>query len=207
MRMKNFLPFLSIAFVFAACSGNPETETKTLQSVNQSAASVDTAGLAQFQQWKAQNELTVADPVQAETTPVIQEPVKTVTVVREVIVERPAPVRKQTITPKKKSPVTPPTPAPSEPINTGTASNDNNVGSGTGAGTSTEAPLPTGETAKKEGWSKAAKGAAIGGAGGAVIGAVIGKKNPAVGAAIGGVLGGAVGYGIGKNKDKKDGRY
>ena len=61
-------------------------------------------------------------------------------------------------------------------------------------------------TAKKEGWSKAAKGAVIGAGSGAVIGAVIGK-NKAKGAIIGGVLGGVGGYVLGRSKDKKDGRY
>lgn len=59
----------------------------------------------------------------------------------------------------------------------------------------------------KQGWSKAAKGAAIGAGSGAILGAVINKKNRAVGGVIGGVAGGAVGYGIGRAKDKKDGRY
>ena len=62
-------------------------------------------------------------------------------------------------------------------------------------------------TAKKKGWSKAAKGAVIGGASGAVLGAVINKKNRVAGGVIGGVLGGGIGYGIGRSQDKKDGRY
>jgi hypothetical protein len=61
-------------------------------------------------------------------------------------------------------------------------------------------------TAKKKGWSKAAKGAAIGGGSGAILGAIIGKNNRAVGAVIGGVLGAGAGYGIGRHMDKKDGR-
>ena len=62
-------------------------------------------------------------------------------------------------------------------------------------------------TAKKKGWSKAAKGTVIGAGTGAVVGAVVNKRNRAVGAVIGGIAGGAVGYGIGRSKDKKDGRY
>src|SRR5829696_9029200 len=108
--MKKFIPFLSIAFLLAACSSKPEAETKTLQSANQSAAAADTAGLAQFQQWKAQNELTVAEPVQTEAAPAVQQPVKTVTVVREVVVERAAPVRRQSTVKRSEAPVTPPTP-------------------------------------------------------------------------------------------------
>lgn len=62
-------------------------------------------------------------------------------------------------------------------------------------------------TARKKGWSKAAKGAVIGGASGAVLGAVIHKKNRVVGGVVGGILGGGIGYGIGRSQDKKDGRY
>ena len=210
MRMKKFIPFLSIAFIMAACSSQPETETKTLQSANQALAPVDTAGLAQFQQWRAQNELSVADNTQLQQQPAIVEPqVQTKTIVREVVVERPAPVRKQaTRKTTTQAPVSSPPPvSTNEETSVGNSGTESTAGTGAGTAGTSEAPAPAEETAKKEGWSKAAKGAAIGGAGGAVIGAVIGKKNPAVGAAIGGVLGGAVGYGIGRNKDKKDGRY
>jgi Glycine zipper len=211
MNMKRFLPFLSFAFIFAACSSPSETELKTVQSANHAPANTDTAGLAQFQQWKAQNELTAANNFQEVSTPA-EQPVKTVTVIREVQVQKPAPVRKQSTAtrPAQKRPAAPSSDNTSETTtdNTdpGTLPSGDNAGSGTGS-TPDVATAPTTETAKKEGWSKAAKGAAIGGAGGAVIGAVISKKNPAVGAAIGGVLGGAVGYGIGRAKDKKDGRY
>ncbi len=207
--MKKFLPFLSIAFLLAACSSQPETETKTLQSANQALAPVDTAGLAQFQQWKAQNELSVANNFQTEQQPaVVEPPVQTKTIVREVVVERPTPVRRQQATRNTSiAPVTTPPPPISSETSTGSSGSESTVGSGTESVGTADAPVPVQETAKKEGWSKAAKGAAIGGAGGAVLGAVIGKKNPAVGAAIGGVLGGAVGYGIGRSKDKKDGRY
>ena len=197
--MKRFLPFLSLAIVFAACSSKPtETEVKTVQSTTQS-NNADTAGLAQFQQWKAQNELTAATNVQTEAkNPPSAEPVKTVTVIRERVIERSAPVRRQ--------PVVQHTPVPEpQPATTETNSGNGDVASNTGSSNAGVEPAVTPEpTAKKEGWSKAAKGAVIGGAGGAVLGAIINKKNPAVGAAIGGVLGGAVGYGIGKNKDKKD---
>jgi hypothetical protein len=211
MNMKKFLPFLSFAFIFAACSSPSETELKTVQSANQAPANTDTAGLAQFQQWKAQNELTAANNFQEASAPA-EQPVKTVTIIREVQVQRPAPLKKQSTAtrPVQKRPAAPfpdNTPETSTgSTGSGTSTDSDNAGTGTGT-TPDVATAPTTETAKKEGWSKAAKGAAIGGAGGAVIGAVISKKNPAVGAAIGGVLGGAVGYGIGRAKDKKDGRY
>jgi len=202
MDMKKFLPFLSFAVFFAACSSKPaETETKTLQSVNQAFAQIDTAGLAQFQQWKSQNEIAATDiehePVITTTT----APVKEVTVIRERIVEKQVAVRKQS-TPKQKVETT----MPEVDHNTGPGTSET-VANGSGTSEEAKEPVVTPEANKKEGWSKAAKGAAIGGAGGAVLGAIINKKNPAVGAVIGGVLGGAVGYGIGKGKDKKDGRY
>jgi hypothetical protein len=62
-------------------------------------------------------------------------------------------------------------------------------------------------TAKKKGWSKAAKGPVNGGVVGDGNGAVINKKNRAAGAVIGGVLGAGAGYGIGRGMDKRDGRY
>lgn len=196
--MKRLLPILSSVFILAACSSNPtETETKTLQSVNEANA-IDTAGLAQFQQWKAQNELTVAEVPQQAQEPAAAEPVKTVTVIRERVIERPAPVRSQ---PKPKPQPTP-EPVVNDPLPTNSGGGE--VAQNTGGSTEGAEPATAPEAAKKEGWSKAAKGAAIGGAGGAVLGAIISKKNRAAGAAIGGVLGGAVGYGIGKKKDNKD---
>lgn len=60
-------------------------------------------------------------------------------------------------------------------------------------------------TAKKKGWSDAAKGAVIGGAAGAVGGALIDKKKGR-GAIIGGVVGAGGGYLIGRGEDRKSGR-
>lgn len=195
--MKKFLPFVSFAVFFAACSTKPEAEIKTLQSTQQASANLDTAGLAQFQQWKAQNELTAADVQQ----PVIEKPEKTVTVIRERVIERQRPVRTSSA-PNEKPIIT----APDDP-NVGAGTSQENTDNSGSSNQTTEPVATTPEVAKKEGWSKAAKGAAIGGAGGAVLGAIINKKNPAVGAVIGGVVGGAVGYGVGRGADKKDGRY
>ncbi len=199
--MKKFIPFLSLAFFVTACTSSPkESETKTLVS----AQPVDTAGLAAFQQWKAQSELTVATPVQEQVQqqPQPQAPVRTITVVREVRVPQPAKIRetiKETAdpVPSRPSPVEQPLPAPS---GTGDVASGPSGGDATGTA---EAPAPQAETAKKEGMSNATKGAVLGGAGGAVIGAVLNKKNRGVGAVIGGVVGGAVGYGLGKKKDNK----
>ena len=204
--MKKILPFLSFAIVFAACSSKPsDTELKTVQSANQAEVKIDTAGLAQFQAWKSQNELSSASIPETANAPA---PVKEVTVIRERVIERQTPVRKQSV-PKQSAPKETPVNIPETTQNEGSGTLEDIVGkTGTGEGNgTTTAPTTTPEVAKKEGWSKAAKGAAIGGAGGAVLGAIINKKNPAVGAVIGGVLGGAVGYGVGRGQDKKDGRY
>ncbi len=201
--MKRFIPILSIAFLMAACNSKPsETETRTIQSAQPNTVPVDTAGFAQFQQWKAQNELNTATPVQPQEQPVASAPVKTVTVIREVRVKEPAPARK---TVRQKSAPVQDRPAPAED-NTNTSAGNGDVATNTGSGSgTTDAPAGEGETAKKEGgWSNAKKGAVVGGAGGAVVGAVINKRNRAAGAVIGGVLGGAVGYGLGKKKDNKD---
>lgn len=60
-------------------------------------------------------------------------------------------------------------------------------------------------TAKKKGWSDAAKGSVIGGAAGAVGGALI-DKNKGRGAIIGGLVGAGGGYLIGRGEDRKSGR-
>jgi len=60
-------------------------------------------------------------------------------------------------------------------------------------------------TAKKKGWSDAAKGTVIGAAAGAVGGALIDKKKGR-GAIIGGLAGAGGGYLIGRGEDRKSGR-
>jgi hypothetical protein len=175
--MKKILFALSTVAIMASCSNNnPRTaaETQTLKPV-------DTAGLAQFQQWKAQNELAVANQL-AQQNQVAAQPTKEIVHERVVYVDKPT-TRRSTSTSTRRS--------------TSSASSN---GSGVYNSTSSN-------TAKKKGWSKAAKGAVIGGVGGAVLGGVINKRNRAAGAAIGGILGAGVGYGIGRSKDKKDGRY
>jgi len=77
-------------------------------------------------------------------------------------------------------------------------------GSG-GSGGSSTSYGGTQPTAKKKGWSDAAKGAVIGGAAGAVGGAIIDKKKGR-GAVIGGLVGAGGGYLIGRGEDRKSGR-
>jgi hypothetical protein len=164
--MKKILSILSITAVMAACTSNQDkiaAENAKLKAYQDSINMVsDTAGLAEYQQWKAQNELgeqqaAAAVPVQRSTA------------------------TRSTSTTRKSS---------------GTKSTGS---SGTMSSTSTTA-------AKKEGWSKTAKGAVIGGVVGAGAGAVINKKNRAAGAVIGGVVGAGAGAVIGRQQDKKDGR-
>ena len=198
--MKKFLPFLSLA-VLIACNSKPsETETRTIPSAQ--ATTLDTAGLAQFQQWKAQNELATANETQQAQKPASVEPTKTVTVIREVRVPQTAPARrpeKRTPQPVAQAPVSSPAPA-----QTGNSSSSGEATAKSESSGTADAPATQpGQTAKDKGWSSSAKGAVIGGAGGAVLGAIINKKNRAAGAVIGGVLGAGVGYGVGKNKDNK----
>lgn len=87
--------------------------------------------------------------------------------------------------------------------NAGKRSSQKSYSSGNGTSSSTYGG--TQPTAKKQGWSDAAKGAVIGGAAGAVGGALIDKKHGR-GAVIGGVVGAGSGYLIGRGKDKKSGR-
>ena len=182
--MKKLLPFLSFAFLFAACG---TTEQKPAGVVQQQIV-LDTAGLSAYQAWKAQNELTEAKQFE-------DAQMEVVTPVRKAAVKRamaPAPVRK-----KSTATVTPSTPA---------QSSDDNTVADNGSGTiNNEASQPA-KAEEKKGVSKAAKGAVIGGVAGAAGGAVINKKNRVVGAVIGAVIGAGGGYVIGKKMDKKDGR-
>jgi hypothetical protein len=194
--MKKLLPFLSIAVLMAACSPNSKESAASLAAEQQLQAykdsikaAADTAGLAQFQQWKAQNELM--------ETQQYQEPEAEYAVAKtapKAKATRKAPVRRTSQTSSVANRPAPRAEAPAP-----------SVGSGQDVAT-TDGSGETAQAKKKEGWSKAAKGAVIGGAGGAVAGAVINKKNRAVGAVVGGILGAGGGYVIGRKMDKNDGR-
>ena len=195
--MKRLLPILSIAVVMAACNSNPEKIATAYPAATQQAPvnSIDTAGFAAFQNYKAINELgAVQEPEQQEM--IVAAPVKKAT---------PAPVRKAS-----KSVVSKPKPTPASTGNTSGNSGSSGSSVSTGnddgavsAGSGDVAQAPA-ERAKI---SKAAKGAVIGGVAGAAAGAVLNKKNRAVGAVIGGVIGAGGGYVLGRGMDKKDGRY
>jgi hypothetical protein len=178
--MKKIFATLSIAAIFAACTNNPNTTGQASTTTQ-----TDTAGLAEYRQWKTQQELIQTNGMvngvnEFQSTPNAVAPRE-----REIVyVERPA--------------------APVRRTRTTTRSSGVSSSSG-GSGTST-ASTGTTQTTRKKGWSKAAKGAVIGGASGAVLGAIVSKKK-GLGAVIGGVVGAGAGYMIGRGKDKKDGRY
>lgn len=185
--MKKVLPILGIAVLMAACNTTPELKQDTAQAVQTTIAQPDTAGMAEFNAWKAQNELASVNAYkqaqQAQSAPAE----KTRTIVKYVPVKT----------------------APSKSVSH-TSTSSSTASSGTsvdnGSGSMSNESSETAQVEKKKGWSKAAKGAVIGGVAGAAGGAIINKKNPVVGAVIGGVIGAAGGYGIGHGMDKKDGR-
>ena len=194
--MKRFLPILSIAVVMAACNTNADKIAATNPSAAVQPAPInnlDTAGFAEFQNYKAMNELApMEEPVQKEQIAA-------------------APVKKSAVTSGRRAPKN----VASTPkrVSTSRGSGESNGSSGSTASTGNEgtgAGAGSGEVAQaseKKGWNKAAKGAVIGGVTGAAAGAVINKKNRAVGAVIGGVIGAGGGYVLGRGMDKKDGRY
>lgn len=174
--MEKILPFLSIAFLATAC--NPDLKSADIAplQVEQKASAQDTAGLADFQAWRAQNELA---PTQQLTQP------------QHNAIAYSAPVRKASAPVRKSISVR----------RSSSNHSDNSVAGGTGT---SETSQPA--KAEKKGWSKAAKGAVIGGVTGAAGGAVINKKNRVAGAVIGAVIGAGGGYVLGRKMDKKDGR-
>lgn len=188
--MKKLLPILGIAALVTACNSTPEIKTDAAQSAPQQITVPDTTGMAAFNAWKAQNELATVSAYQQPQQPTFASAPKAKTAVKK------APVSKPKVT------------APASTIPSSLPNEENNSGStaGTGSGSASNGTGETGQAQKKEGWSKAAKGAVIGGVAGAAGGAVINKKNRVLGAVIGGVVGAAGGYGIGRTMDKKDGR-
>jgi len=171
----------------------PEQQADAVQPTQQTISQPDTIGMAAFNAWKAQNELASTTAYQAKQTQVIPE--KTRTIVKYVPV-----AKSSTSKPAKTSIPDSNTPSSSSTEQT------NAEGSGTSGNTAGTGATETPTVEKKEGWSKAAKGAVIGGVAGAAGGAILNKKNRVAGAVIGGVVGAAGGYGIGRTMDKKDGR-
>ena len=186
--MKKILSIVSAVAISAvtltACSSNSGSLSaeQQLQAYKDSIKlAADTAGLAEFRQFKAYNELAAQQPYQQmEYAPVAAA----------------APVARSYASAPRRS-------YSSSSRRSSGYSGSRSRSYGGGGYSNSTASYP----AKKKGWSKAAKGAVIGGAGGAIAGAVINKKNRAVGAVVGGILGGGGGYVIGRQMDKRDGRY
>jgi len=188
--MKNILPIIAVATLFAACSSNDLetkkdvilTDTTTMYNSN---AATDTGSITEV----------VATP------PAPPAEVRTVT--RTVYVDRKTPAPRRRVREATSSePYNPPNNNPSNQntgTNTQTTGTTGNTGT-TGTTTTTPAPAPKPE---KEGMSSATKGAVIGGVGGAIGGAILSKKK-GKGAIIGGVVGAAGGYILGRKKDKRD---
>ncbi len=185
--MKKLIPLFSLALIFTACNTSPSlVKDKSLSNLQQvQAVNLDTAGLASFQHWKAQNELI-------QETPQVEQVSTRPSAVKKAVSK--APVKaKASAAPKKSSPkVSNPLPGSETSETPGNEEIIPTIGSGDVA-----------EATKKKGVSTAVKGAVIGGVAGGAAGAVIHKKNRVLGGVIGGVVGAAVGYGVGKMKDKK----
>jgi hypothetical protein len=180
LTMKKLLSVVGVAAIMASCNSNPNIKSADQVQAQAPAQTLDTAGLAQFQAWKAQNELM---RTQQQEQYMQYQQMQNAGMYGYAA---PSPQRSYASAPRR---------------STSTARRSSSGNNGGGYASTGNYP------ARKKGWSKAAKGAAIGGAGGAVLGAVINKRNRVAGGVIGGVIGAGVGYGIGRSQDKKDGRY
>jgi hypothetical protein len=205
--MTKFIPFLSLAVLAAACNTNPSADSAMKSIKDSQQLEADTSGLAQFQQWKMQNELGATDQQTTEqvATSEAATPRKANTVHYATVQKRAssstAPRKTTTSTRPNTTTTKSSTPSSSSSTEGSTASNEGAGTTAAGSGTGS-----TETTQKKEGMSKAAKGAIIGGVTGGVAGAVINKKNRTAGAVIGAVIGAGGGYILGKKADQKDGR-
>ena len=170
--MKRILSVATIAVVMVACNPNPQPGQV---NVAPTTPLTDTIGLAEYQAWKAQNELQNFN--QQNNGSAVTQPYTRTT---------------RTYSPQRSTTTR----------STSTARRSSGTSS-RGSGNTGTASTST----RKEGWSKAAKGAVIGGVTGGVAGAVINKRNRVVGGVVGAVIGGGGGYIIGRSQDKKDGRY
>jgi len=193
--MKKLLPILGFTFLMTACNTMPDQKMDSVRA-QPIITQPDTIGTAAFNAWKAQNELANINAYQ-QTQQIQTIPEKTRTIVKYVPVKQPAQSKP---VPQKSSNSTSGS-SSSDQTNDGASAGKENGSAATGDGSS-----ETAQVEKKEGWSKAAKGAVIGGVAGAAGGAILNKKNRVAGAVIGGVIGAAGGYGVGRTMDKKDGR-
>ncbi|MFT4093947.1 MAG: glycine zipper domain-containing protein [Niabella sp.] len=174
MTKVKFLPFFIIVFVLfiAACSNKKQEENANAVPAQ------DTAGLAEYQKWKLENE--VRAKIEAENADAQQ----TTTVV--------APVRSSAASSGSSS---------SRSHVTYESRGNSPAPEGTPAPATASEPAPA---SQKKGMSHTAKGAIVGAVTGAATGAIANKKNRLGGGVVGGVVGAAAGAGIGAIVDKKE---
>jgi hypothetical protein len=216
--MKKTILSIAIAGIFAACNSQRPVEQIVSKPVTD-----DTAGLAQFKEWKEKSTVMNAEGVSEETENISTTPVEENTQPATTIIYRNEPAKERSVAkvarPSRQSRTresvhTPKNNSETNPVTSGNGTDTQPTAStqpATGNGTSTsngDIGSPSADTLKankKEGWSKAAKGTAVGAGSGAVLGAII-SKNKGKGAVIGGIVGAAGGYVIGRKQDKKEGR-
>lgn len=232
--MKKAILSIAIAAIFASCSNNKPVEQASATPTISTADTIGLSDYKEWkekQELQATQQTFTSPginetPQVTETAPDAEAKSKTVIIYRDAPVRQPRVVKASR--PSSRSIYKAPEPEPEspkiakatapvssgstrEPYGRGTTGTEGTAGSGTTASNEGDVavsttPAPAEVPAKKDGWSKAAKGGAIGGASGAVIGAVI-SKNKTKGAVIGGIVGAAGGYIFGRSQDKKDGRY
>ncbi len=197
--MKNLLLAILIITGLAACKSNPEvSQDRNIRLLS------DTSSYSNNTFSDTNN--TVKADVSPE--PVAEKP-KTKTIIRTIIIEKPAPRAQVVPQPNNIPPVVASSPVSTPPIVTGPRNETKRIDSTStsGAGNSSSTASTAGEQVqKKTGMNKATQGAIIGGVAGAVGGAVISKKK-GLGAVVGGIAGAAGGYIIGKKMDKKDNKF
>lgn len=197
--MKKILSIFAVTAVFAACNNNPKTGTDTPAAVT----TADTATLnhnaftdkAEEVQLNGVSDTIIANDGNAYVKVNPKEAAEPAPVINKKTAVRHT---AHTKTARSDGSGTTTSKSESTTVSNGTSGTSGNNGTETTTTTTTET--------KKEGWSKAAKGAVIGAGTGAAAGAIISKKK-GKGAIIGGIIGAGGGYIIGRSKDKKDGRY
>jgi hypothetical protein len=199
--MKNLILAIFIITGLAACKSDPEvSQDRNIQLLPDSGSYINNV-------FSDTNNLVKAD---VTPQPVAEKP-QTKTIVRTIIIEKPAPKTQavqQSPVPTNIPPVVASSPVSTPPV-TGPRSETKRDESISTSGNDNSSPTAsTGDekVQKKTGMNKATQGAIIGGVAGAVGGAVISKKK-GLGAVVGGIAGAAGGYIIGKNMDKKDNKF
>jgi hypothetical protein len=196
--MKNFLLIILIATGLIACKNKSDSSEQRNIQLLPDATSYSNNVLSDT------NSMVKAEVVPQKTG----EKSNTKTIVRTIVIERPAAPNGNTrVATKRENDAAPVTIA--EPASTTPGENNPVQGKDNSASTETSGTVTSSngeKVQKKTGMNKATQGAIIGGVTGAVAGAVISKKK-GLGAVVGGIAGAAGGYIIGKKMDKKDNKF